>query len=178
MTVKTIKVQHHDYHDDILPRVWKVSKTILNNTATRFKVGDLSSTSSESLGDFLRKWGIPAIPRPRINTGSPTDFREGCHHHLLKLSHTLEKQNQLYRMISITPAGVSLRVGHWAKWPVVKTALPSCFYHLCNYKSLIFSRLCRNFAREPNPNALLLQALMKLLPLPIAAARIDFSSKQ
>ena len=33
-------------------------------------MGDLSRTVSESLGDFLRKWGIPAIPRPRINTGT------------------------------------------------------------------------------------------------------------
>ena len=32
-------------------------------------MGDLSRTVSESLGDFLQKWGIPAIPRPRINTG-------------------------------------------------------------------------------------------------------------
>ena len=30
-------------------------------------MGDLSRTVSESLGDILRKWGIPAIPRPRIN---------------------------------------------------------------------------------------------------------------
>ena len=32
------------------------------------KVGDLSRTMSESLGGLSRKWGIPAIPRPRINT--------------------------------------------------------------------------------------------------------------
>ena len=29
---------------------------------------DLSHTVSESLGDFSRKWGIPAIPRPKKNT--------------------------------------------------------------------------------------------------------------
>ena len=33
-------------------------------------MGDLSRTASESLGDFLRKWEIPAIPRPRINAAS------------------------------------------------------------------------------------------------------------
>ena len=33
-----------------------------------FKVGDLSRTVSESLGDYLQKWGNPAILRPRINT--------------------------------------------------------------------------------------------------------------
>ena len=32
---------------------------------------DLSHTVSESLGDYLQKWGIPAIPRPRINTAFP-----------------------------------------------------------------------------------------------------------
>ena len=30
-------------------------------------MGDLSRTVSESLGDLLQEWGIPAIPRPRIN---------------------------------------------------------------------------------------------------------------
>ena len=33
-----------------------------------FKVGDLSRTASESLGIFYESGGIPAIPRPRINT--------------------------------------------------------------------------------------------------------------
>ena len=28
----------------------------------------MSRTVSESLGGYLRTWGIPAIPRPRINT--------------------------------------------------------------------------------------------------------------
>ena len=37
-------------------------------------MGDLSRTVSESLGDFLRKWGIPAIPRPEINTARMEDF--------------------------------------------------------------------------------------------------------
>ena len=41
---------------------------ILRCIAMRFKVGDLFRTVSESLGDFLQKWGIPTIPRPRINT--------------------------------------------------------------------------------------------------------------
>ena len=37
-------------------------------------MGDLSRTVSESLGDFLQKWGIPAIPRPRINTVADDNF--------------------------------------------------------------------------------------------------------
>ena len=62
-------------------------------------------------------------------------------------------------------AEASLRAGHRTNWPAVKTALPGCCYHLCNYKCLIFLRHCINFARVPYPNALLLQTLMKPLPL-------------
>ena len=54
--------------------VWEYEKLvlfwILQCIATWFKVGDLSRTVSESLGDFLQKWGIPAILQPRINTGT------------------------------------------------------------------------------------------------------------
>ena len=39
-------------------------------------MGDLSRTVSESLGDYLQKWGIPAIPWPRINTATKAIFRE------------------------------------------------------------------------------------------------------
>ena len=61
-----------------------------------FKVGDLSRTVSESLGDFLRKWGIPAIPRPRKHCGNrenagyqhfllfPTMFSKGPFHRVVK----------------------------------------------------------------------------------------------
>mgnify|MGYP001796180455 CR=1 FL=1 len=67
--------------------------------------------------------------------------------------------------------GVSLRAGYQANWTAVKTVLPGCFQHLCNYKLLIFLRLCINFAWVPNPNALLLQTLMKPL-------RRDFKDHQ
>ena len=42
-------------------------------------MGDLSRTVSESLGEFLQKWGIPAIPQPRINTAVYyfRDFEDG-----------------------------------------------------------------------------------------------------
>ena len=39
-------------------------------------------------------------------------------------------------------AEVSLRAGHRVYWPAVKTALPGCFLHLCNYKFLIFLKFC------------------------------------
>ena len=48
-------------------------------------MGDFSRTVSESLGDFLQKWGIPAIPRPRINT-EPAVYKIFFPNHLL-LSH-------------------------------------------------------------------------------------------
>ena len=37
-------------------------------------MGVLSLTVSESLGDFLQKWGIPTIPQPRINTANIQAF--------------------------------------------------------------------------------------------------------
>ena len=78
------------------------SYTILNNTATLFEVGDLSRIASETLGDFLRKWGIPAILRPRINTVtrvSPGVFNWPLWSPVYKKDDPYDKKN--YRPITV-----------------------------------------------------------------------------
>ena len=66
-------------------------------------MGDLSRTVSESLGDFLQKWGIPAIPRPRINTDIPVscswqNFREAVH--FVRLFHVASKMTFAVKRIN------------------------------------------------------------------------------
>ena len=57
-----------------------------------------------------------------------------------KINHLCQKRLQRYCLSSKWSAGVSLRAGHWANWPAVKTALPGYFQHLCNWRFLKFFR--------------------------------------